>query len=334
VSRADANEREFFVEAAQWWLHLRDPASSEEDTVAWLAWCGADARHAQAFASVAELGGEIISLDEVSRRSLIAEFALQAPRPRAQWHPRWLTASAILIAVVLAGDVTRFATVAVVEEKYTSKLAENRDIALPDGSQVMLGGKSTFTIRFSAGQRSSELETGEAFFEVAHDAKRPWVVAAGKIAVRAVGTAFDVRRSGERVTIVVTEGRVRIGNCDTIQRNSAGAALEAVAGQRVTYDPATAGFLVASVTPQRPDWHDRAYLEFFDEPLESVVATINRYSRRPLHLADADLAALPYTGTVRLDSLDGWVHGLAHAYPLRVAETADRITLSSVKSRQ
>ena len=331
MSRTDANKREMFDEAAHWWLRLRDPASGEEDTTAWLAWCGAQARNARAFAGVAELGGEILALDKVSRRSLIAEFAAQAPRAHARKVVRWLMAAAVLLVVVFVGDSAHFAAVATVEKKYTSELAENRDIALPDGSQVMLGGKTTFAIRFSAARRNSELETGEAFFEVAHDPERPWIVAAGKIAVRAVGTAFDVRRSGERVTITVTEGRVRIGNRDAIQLDAAGAALEAVAGQRVTYDPATSGFLVANITPQRPAWHDKANLEFFDEPLESVVATINRYSRRPLYLTDASLAALPYTGTVRLDSLEGWARGLTHAYPLRATETADRITLSRVE---
>lgn len=331
MTRTDAHEREMFDEAAQWWLRLRDPASGEEDAAAWLAWCGAQARNARAFAGVAELGGEILALDEVSRRSLIAEFAAEGSRPRGRKAARWLMAAAVLMVALFVGDAGRFGTLATVEKKYTSELAENRDIALPDGSQVMLGGKSTFAIRFSAAQRDSELETGEAFFEVAHDPERPWIVAAGKIAVRAVGTAFDVRRSGERVTIMVTEGRVRIGNRDAIRHDATGAALEAVAGQRVTYDPATSGFLVASTAPQRPAWHDKANLEFFDEPLESVLATINRYSRRPLYLADASLAALPYTGTVRLDSLEGWARGLTHAYPLRATETPDRITLSRVE---
>ncbi len=140
-----------------------------------------------------------------------------------------------------------------------------------------------------------------------------------------------MRRTGERVTIAVTEGRVRITSSDddSMARSTGPDALEAVAGQQVSYDPHAAGLAVVSISPARAtSWRDHR-LEFVNEPLDVVIANINRYSTRPLRIADARTGALIFTGTVRPDTLDGWLRALDRILPVRVTRTADAITLAS-----
>ena len=88
-------------------------------------------------------------------------------------------------------------------------LAMNQAAVLPDGSQVDFGARSALDVEFTGNQRHLELRTGQAFFRVKHDAHHPFVVEAGPVRVMAVGTAFDVRKTGTQVTVTVQEGTVR-----------------------------------------------------------------------------------------------------------------------------
>jgi transmembrane sensor len=207
---------------------------------------------------------------------------------------------------------------------YSSEVAARRDITLVDGTTVTLGGATTLTAQFSRDQRQVELAQGEAFFQVAHNAGRPFVVNAGKLAIHDVGTAFDVRRTGDHVTIAVTEGRVRIFN----RADRAGDGLEAVAGQLVSYDPARAALSVSSTDLARATAWRNDRLEFDNESLAVVVANINRYRVRPVRIADPYLESLTFTGTVKTDAIDDWLHALPQVLPVKVRDAGSQTILS------
>ena len=218
---------------------------------------------------------------------------------------------------------------------YTSAVARNQDITLSDGSTVALGGATTLTTRFSSQQRQVELGTGEAFFQVVHNTGRPFVVTAGNVTIRDVGTAFDVRRTGQRVTIAVTQGRVQIANNGGVSNaaTTGNGMLEAVAGQLVSYDPATSAMTVSTVTPEQATAWRSDRLEFINEPLDVVVANINRYRTRPVQIVDADLKTLTFTGTVKTDAINSWLDALPKVFPLRVSEGNNQVVLSNVEHK-
>jgi transmembrane sensor len=88
-------------------------------------------------------------------------------------------------------------------------LRVNESHALPDGSLVELKEGSRIAVDFSAEQRQVRL-VGEAHFQVARDAARPFVVNAQGVMVRAVGTAFSVRVDSDEVQVLVTHGSVHV----------------------------------------------------------------------------------------------------------------------------
>ena len=315
--------------AADWWVRLREPDDSGDTIEQWLAWTAEDERHLQAFEHVSALAERFGQLDRVSRQALISTFSRPAAPPR-RWFP--LAAAASIAAVVLSGALyigwTRFGNATQVLQ---SAVAQNRNFTLPDGTKVALGGASTLTVQYSRDRRSVELNGGEAFFDVVHDAQRPFVVKAGEVSVHDIGTAFDVRRTGERVMVAVTQGRVAIA--DLRAGANQNKMLEATAGQRVSFDPDATAMAIDTIAPaQATAWRsDR--LEFIDEPLSVVIANLNRYTNKPVHILDADLNALTYTGTVRADAIDSWVSALPEVFPLQVSKEADRVTLSDAKYR-
>jgi transmembrane sensor len=323
---ADTPNQQTLNIAADWWMRLRDPSATERTTEQWLAWTAEDASHLSAFERVTELATQLGSLGEVSRAQLVAEFAPPQAISRG-WLP--MAAAAAVAAVVLLGGYLSWmgGDGHVAAQVYSSAVAGRRDVTLDDGTRVTLGGATRLTTRYSRDERQVDLTEGEAYFEVVHNAKRPFVVRVGNLTIHDVGTAFDVRRTGDRVTVSMAEGRVRIFD----RADSKGDGLEAVAGQAVSYDPSHPALRVSSTDPARAAaWRDDR-LEFDNEPLAVVVANINRYSTRPVRIVDADIAPLTFTGTVRTDAINDWLHALPQVLPLKVSDVGGQTVLSDAR---
>jgi transmembrane sensor len=311
--------------AADWWARLRDPALPEQAWHQWSAWFEAHPDHAAAFDRVAALAERLGTMTAAQRAAFVARFAPAAVTRRGpSWRALGLAASVAVAvaagAIFLAwgshpGDTPR---------QYASETAGRRDIALPDGSSIELGGASSVTAHYGRDERAVDLDAGEAFFRVAH-AERPFVVNAGPLRIRDLGTAFNVRRTGERVTVTVTEGRVRVSPA---QGGSDLGPIELGAGRQVSYDPTTQAMRILDASPDSAlAWRGNR-LEFVNEPLDSVLANVSRYSKRPIRLADPSLGKLTFTGTVRVDTIDSWVAALPRVFPVRVESHADRLELA------
>lgn len=319
--------------AALWWTQLRDPQPSPDLLERWGAWMMADPSNAQTFEQLNALGEMVASASPRQRRRLIEEFA-----PRSAKRPRRLLAAAAAAAMIcvvmlggwmLRGGLDRSPS----SLHYASAVAEDRDIRLPDGTAVQLGAASTLTTRFERDRRDIELGAGEAFFTVTHDRHRPFVVTAGPLHIEDLGTAFNVQRTGQRVSVTVTAGRVRLspaGGAKLVAGTRSGR-LDLVAGQRAEYDPASGALSVTEVAPEHAAAWRQHRLEFVNEPLSAVLANVNRYSRQPVQMADPKLGELMFTGTVNTTNIDTWVGALPHIFPVQVSTFADHVVLSSTE---
>jgi transmembrane sensor len=311
--------------AADWWARLRDPAVPEQAILQWSDWLEADERHAQAFEKASALAEAAARMDADTRADLVARFAPNARAPSRR--PRLPLALAAGVAIVVLGAGLFVALRPAAEstrEQYASERAGHRDIALPDGSSIELGGATSVTARYGRDERAVDLESGEAFFRVAH-AERPFVVNAGPLRIRDLGTAFNVRRTGDRVTVAVTEGRVQVSPLATTQGDAG--MVELGAGREVSFDPETQAMRILDIDPATATAWRGHRLEFVNEPLSSVVENVNRYSARPIRLADPSLGKLTFTGTVQVDTIDSWVAALPRVFPVRVDTFADRLEL-------
>ncbi len=316
-------------EAAAWVWRLDDEALAPEEQAAFEKWIRRDLRHRQAFD---ELGGVWRSLDhlaEAKRDERIATFMTQerhllvAARPRSGRVRRWAAAAAAVFLVAIGavswfqqGEAGRMLATAVGQQYGT---------VLADGSTVRLNTNTLLETRFEPTHRRVHLRRGEAVFKVAHDPDRPFVVQAGNMAVRAIGTEFNVRlHEGETLEVIVTEGRVAIEPWET-----AGAPApvpekrELVAGQRLR---AAAAEPVDTVTPtaitKTLAWREGAIV-FDGEPLTDAIAELNRYTDRRVVLADASLHQMRVGGRFRAGDVDGFLEALTKALPVTTQRTAD-----------
>jgi transmembrane sensor len=303
-------------------------------------------RQAPATASPAPLSQSAASQSEVAHiaatHSTAAQAnASQAPRPGA-WRTRrrsgWLTAGiaatlGILAIGFFAGGFLPSgpATSEAAPVRIATEAGERRHVRLPDGSTMDLDASSEVVLRFGVQRRDIALTKGRAYFDVAHDASRPFEVLADRVVSRAVGTRFSVsHRAQQEVAVAVGQGRVqvRLSDSDGVHTSAEQARMiEAGVDQQVSYrvDGGLQG-------PRRIDaeavvsWRQGS-MTYQAESLANVIEDLNRYSSLPIRLQDPALGRLLVTGRWDSASVDRWVEGLARALGLRLERQRDQILL-------
>lgn len=213
------------------------------------------------------------------------------------------------------------------QARYASDVGEVRSVTMADGSTATLSSDSQLQVLMTRGERHIALVRGEAFFDVAHDTRRPFIVEAESRRVRAVGTRFSVRRDADALRVVVTQGKVRLDGAPGADGRSQPAAL-LPAGSVATAN--RNGVLVRSLplaeAERYLEWRS-GYLSFDDASLSLVAAEFNRFNRRKLEVADPAIADLRVGGNFRWDNADGFASLLEQGFPVRIERRPDRIVL-------
>ena len=259
-------------------------------------------------------------------------------------------AAALVCAVVgglFAFDYVSGGKSSVTTTSFTTAARERRGFDLPDGSSVELAGDSVLRATFHEHRRDIELERGEAYFRVAHDKSRPFIVHAGAYHVRAVGTSFDVRTSDDRVVVAVEEGTVMV-EPQARQRSAITTMLDKwrpASGNRSADKPpepvkVTGGQEIAVGAPGREvqllpiepravaSWRE-GRLRFVREPLRSVIERIRAATGRDIELDDPRLGELRFTGTVFSTRIDSWAQGLPAIFPIEVHDDGAQLVISA-----
>ena len=236
-------------------------------------------------------------------------------------------AMAVVLAVALGWGWQRHASVE--QASYLTALGDLRTVPLSDGSNATMSSDSRMQVSLSNGERHIDLQQGEAFFEVAKDPGRPFVVSAGGRQVVAVGTRFAVRRDGADLRVVVTEGTVRMqsegdAGPQRMPTTLLHAGNVALASRR--------GVLVRTGTVEEAerdlDWRS-GYVTFRDTPLEAAAAEFNRYNARKIVMGDTEVATMRVGGNFRWSNTEAFVRLLEQGFPVRAERYPDRIVLHS-----
>lgn len=304
------------LEAAWLWvLRLRDEQVTQEVLAQWLHWYQADERHRLAFEEMQSFWhecGRLIGDDEPAGIAALLAGRASTPSERSQpsgWRRRLsaLAASLLIVAATLGWLVSANWSAPAVST------AEVRQTSLPDGSTVDLAAKSTVSSHYSEGMRLlvMEGESGEAYFSVARNPQRPFVVQVGTMQVRALGTAFNVRHADDRVVVSVTKGVVEV--------STPSGSAKVAAGNRIVWE--VSGDSMPSITPSTEAsalaWQ-QGRLEYHNEPLAAVIADVNRYSQQRIVIDDAAAGEILFSGTVFTQATDAWIDALPQVFPVQL----------------
>jgi len=213
---------------------------------------------------------------------------------------------------------------------------------LADGSIVELNVGAEIEVDFSGAWRRIALRKGEAHFQVAKDAQRPFVVAVRNLEVRAVGTAFSVELGAKEVEVLVTEGQVAVesparGSLVQLGANPISDAPLATfgAGKRIVVEYAALGAdaparQVTTVSTTEIDemlaWRVPR-LEFAGTPLAQALPMFNQHGRVKLSLADPALGRLQLSGVLRADDTESLLRLLEGEFGLMAESRGEETVL-------
>lgn len=290
------------AEAAAWVARMDAEDWSDAEDAQLSAWLARDPRHPGALLHAQAIW---LSLDPA------AAAALPPAAPAPMRRRAFVLGGGGLLAASLAGFLVwnRSATV------LRTGVGEIRQIPLADGSSTAINTATELEVALSRNRRDVRLAKGEAWFKVAKDPARPFVVEAGGIRVRAVGTAFSVRRREDGADVLVTEGVV-----EAFAGESRRPLLRLTAGQRA-YIGEDAEVRLEADAPSMVDrtlaWREGA-IDLDGDTLASAVNEFNRYNRRKLVLADTSLAARQFDGTFRTDDPEAFARAVGSMFDVPV----------------
>ncbi|WP_242107531.1 FecR family protein [Luteimonas aquatica] len=302
--------------AADWFARRRDGIRSADADAAFEDWRRRSADHARAYADLERAWDDwgAAARESPRLRAMAAEALAATARPprRVPWKPLLLAASVAAMAVL---GVWHLLPTSVPETPqavvYRTQVGEQRSERLADGSRIILNTDSELRVRYGAAKREIALTRGEALFEVAHDPRHPFVVAAAGGTVTALGTRFRVRDDAGAAAVTLLEGKVEVAALR--QRRVL------APGDEARYGGAAADIRVRRVDPEAAIGWIQGRLDFNGLPLAEAVAEANRYSAVKLRLGDPGLADLQVGGSFRTGDNAAIAAAFAAAFPVRVA---------------
>jgi transmembrane sensor len=314
--RSERDTLEIDAQAAAWAARLGYEGRDPVDEAAFRTWLAEDARHHMAF----DEARTTWRLGSTLTRTRLPGLDQQRGHLQS-WDRRTAIGAGLAAAASVAGAAVWAAQQG--EQHFATDVGEQRRIALADGSLMLLDSNTTVKVRLTRARRAVTLLRGRAHFDVAKDLARPFVVTASERQVIAVGTAFDVTRADDAVTVVLVEGRVAI---QPLYRRSGVAPATLAPGDRMVLRADGA------VRSDRPDmaaltaWQ-LGRLVFDHESLASAVAQMNRYSRRRLVIGDRALGELMVSGVYTVGDIEAFAATAAQMLPIQIRSDATRLLL-------
>lgn len=349
-------------QAARWYARLRAPDCTPEERAEFEAW-RADPRNAEAYGAAERMNDALakLAMTDPRLRAMVDQAASsgasladdeldetpgkprpltittgQSPGTRVRRRARpfaWAASIAAAFASILAllalgvtepardSDGYRYADAQPVL-RYSAGAAR-RAVTLDDGTRVYLDVASIIEVRFGATRRDVTLVQGRALFDAAHDSARPFVVTVGTERVTALGTVFQVDRASSEVVVTLAQGAV------TVTSQTSAEAVQLAPGEELRSSAGSTRWLKRSVDAlSATSWSFGKHL-FRERSLGEAVRELNRYSAKPVRLADSRLAKLAVSGEFDVGDTDSTISALAAALSLRVVTARTEIVLYS-----
>jgi transmembrane sensor len=293
-------------EAAHWAVRLALRGLTPEERSELDRWVEADPHHRGALLRARATWTDLDRLSALSGSG--TERRTEPPAAGIARGRRWFLAAGIS-SLALTGTAGWWAW-RLRGEVYVSGVGEVRRVTLPDGSSMLLNTASRAAVHFSERARDVTLLEGEGLFEVTKDPARAFIVRAGAVSVRAVGTAFAVRALNQRVDVTVAEGVVEVADSGVLSEPQTVSANEAAS---IT---GFEGLKVERITHAQVErhlaWRD-GMLSFDGERLSEAVEEINRHNHLKILIDDPALAARPVVGIFRSSDTEGFAQTVAAA---------------------
>jgi len=328
------------VEASSWLARLDSSDVTEQDLENFANWLSAGPNHKTIYESVKQDWHRLSALANLSdlekhtlERQLLDDSSSSTLRRLTGFKSVAAIAAIIMLSILGFGNLDQFY---IPENTFRTDVGEQQSIALDDGSTITLNTDSRVHVKYSAEQRHIMLVSGEAYFDVAHDPSRPFIVQVGDKQVRAVGTAFNILRHKKEFSVLVTDGTVEVSETALETQTSplridtevSSPHILVTKGEKIKVkDAVTTAIKIASPSPQKDlSWQD-GELEFSGETLEEVVQEFSRYTDKKIFLVGDEIKHLKVGGVFEAGNVDALVSALDVMLPVKVTKMTAYVTL-------
>lgn len=325
-------------EAALWVARLDGRETLPADEMKALReWVSVSPQHKEALERMSSLWGGLDCLDDLNYIESDPALTRTPLRHQARWWTAGAVAASFMLATIGMFSLGPSRQDAFQSGRYATVVGEQETVSLADGSTIILNTNSEVTVDLSDLRRSITLLRGEAHFDVASDADRPFLVYANDGIVKAVGTAFTVQLRKNAVEVTVSEGVVALisrpqaqliedESLETVDDLTPLAAL--TVGQSAVFAETVES--IHRITDDALDrkllWRE-GFIAFAGEPLSSVVADVSRYTDVIIEIDDPALEKLPIGGYFKVGEVEDMFDSLEATFGIR----AERVSANKVK---
>jgi transmembrane sensor len=313
------------AEAAVWLARLHSDVRTELTEASFRQWLAADPLHRSAF--------------ERMTSSWEATNNLHQSRVADRWRRRefrdaFRRASAATVATMLVCGLLISGAAYLLHsdsglppEIYATARGERRSLQLADGSHLVLNTDTRVSVVFGLHSRRITLERGQVRFDVGPNPERPFVVRAGSQQILAIGTAFDIRWTDERLVVVLIQGHVAVVPTGEQPTASAAGAVVLDPGERLQLQGSAAPVKSVVQLDREEAWVAGRVI-FDSTPLSVAIAEINRYALRRIELGDPTLGNLRISGSFSADDSAAFARALAQMFSLKLSSSTDVLLLT------
>ncbi len=333
-------------EASRWIARLNSGAFSATDETSLRDWLDASEKnrleyHAQVelWQDLAGFEGRLLDAHEPEQNHRDANLhngeALQGKLVDLPIGKAWRRLSAAATGLVAASLFAGFLLFsgqgepASGPQRYLTQKGHQTEALLADNTRILMNTNSNLVVEYQKEIRHVALEKGEAFFDVATDPERPFIVETAWGNVRVLGTKFNVLSTDQGLRVDVLEGLVEVIS----EADIAGEPIDVflTANQSITVsneaeeNVSFATEVVAEVAP----WRD-GVLTFSNQPLADVIVEINRYTSREINIVSPSLEDQLVSGSFNIGDVSAFLEGLEAILPLKVERQSGKIIIRSI----
>lgn len=316
------DESSLLEEAIAWFVRLRSEQCSAEERRAFESWRTLSPAHAVAFDEACALWNDPalgLAAAQRAQTSGIVQGSGRASTTSLRWLAR-LTAAAAVAGVLFTAGLQLDIPLRLTSD-YRTSTGERQVVQLSDRSIVTLNTRSAISAEFDAVSRRVHLLKGEAFFQVAHDAEKEFVVESWHLTTRAVGTEFLVREELDGIRVTVIEGIVELAPAQP-----GWTPIRLSVGQQVSVGANGPGPVREIDVASASAWL-RGRLVVDDARLGDVLDELRRYYPGTIQIWDSSVNDIRVSGSYNLTDPAGIFTTLAETLPIRMARITDRVVI-------
>lgn len=310
--------------AADWAARIDGRSFDPAEETAFNAWIAADSRRAGAYARALAVNAYFDRAAALGPAFAPEDFeALPSSAPAGGIERRAAILGGVTALAASVAGIFGYSLMTRPQAIVTAK-GDLRRITLNEGSAITLNTDSRVEPQIEGARRGAALVRGEALFDIAPDPARPFIVHAGAVAIRVLGTRFTVRRFDDGgVALTVLEGLVEVATDDGSHRE------QLSGGQRSHIQPGSAiriERLSHEVLERSVGWRN-GMIDLNGMTLEQAAEEYARYSSQRIEIADTITGGMKVTGVYSTSDPIGFARAAALSLGLRAEPTENGVRL-------